>query len=86
MTRPQKVQEVAVLVHLILLELPVYQQGGLLVHLLCDGVSHRVVRLQASGKSRTAVFVIHVLFSISVEKTQRFDDTISDFVCSSAAV
>lgn len=61
-----------VLVHLVLFELPVDQQGGLLVHLLGDGVSDRVVRLQPSGKGRTAVLVIHVLLSVSVKKTQRF--------------
>lgn len=59
------------LLHLILLELPVDQQGGLLVHLLGDGVSDRVVGLQPSGKGRTAVFVIHVLLGVSVGKRQR---------------
>lgn len=69
------------LVHLILFELPVYQQGGLLVHLLCDSVSDRVVRLQPSGKSRTAVLVIHVLLSVSVKKTQRFYVAMPSSLC-----
>lgn len=54
--------------HLILFELSVHQQRGLLLHLLRDGVSHSVVRLEPPGERRAAVFIIHVLFSISADR------------------
>lgn len=54
--------------HLILLELSVHQQRGLLLHLLGDGVSHGVIGLEPPGERRTAVFIVHILFSISADK------------------
>lgn len=58
---------VLVRVHLILFKLPIYQQAGLFLHLLCDSVSHRVIRLESSSKRCTAILIVHVLFSISVK-------------------
>lgn len=50
--------------HLILLQLSVDQQGGLLVHFLSHSVGHCVVRLQASVETGVAVLVVHVLLGV----------------------
>lgn len=57
-------------VYLVLLELPVDQQCGLFVHFLCDGVSHGVVRLQASVEACAAVLVVYVLLGVSGGRRQ----------------
>lgn len=69
------------LAHLVLFELPVDQQSGLLVHLLGDSVSDRVVRLQPSGESRAAVLVIHVLLGVPGKETRRFCAAVPSRLC-----
>lgn len=51
--------------YLVLFELTVDQQGRLLVHFLCDSMSHRVVGLQASVEGRVTVLVVDILFGMS---------------------
>lgn len=57
------------LVYLILLELSIYQQSRLFVHLLCDSVGNRIIRLEPTGKCCAAIFIIHILFGISAEES-----------------
>ena len=54
--------------YLVLFEHPVDEQAGLLLHVLGDGVSHGVVRLQAALEGRRAVLIIHVLLGVPGEK------------------
>ena len=54
--------------HLVLLELSVDQQTGLLVHSLCDGVGYRVVGLEPTGEGCAAILIIHILLGMSAQK------------------
>lgn len=51
--------------YLILLELPVDQQRGLLVHFLSHSVGHGIVRLQASIETGISVLIVHILLGVS---------------------
>lgn len=50
--------------YLVLFELPVDQQGGLLVHFLSHSVGDSIVRLQASVETGVAVLVVHILLGV----------------------
>lgn len=50
--------------YLVLFELSVDQQGGLLVHFLSHSVGHSVVGLQASVETGAAVLIVHVLLGV----------------------
>lgn len=56
--------------YLVLLELPVDQQRGLLVHLLRDGVGYGVVGLQAALETGVAVLIVYILLGMSDDRVK----------------
>lgn len=67
--------------YLVVLQGPVDEEGGLLLHPLGDGVGHRVVGLGASGTALHTVLIVHVLLGRPGTETGEAHAQTSGCVC-----